>query len=67
MNVKKLALFAGAGVLVAGGLVYSLGIYPPASLLGGEGAIGKRDVYRADQPQDASYSGRCARGDAGDR
>ena len=56
MNTKKLALFAGAVVVVAGGLIYALGIYPPASLRGGEGAIGKRDVYRAEQPADATVT-----------
>ena len=56
MNTKKLALCAGAVVVVAGGLIYSLGIYPPASMRGGEGAIGKRDVYRAEQPADASVN-----------
>ena len=56
MNTKKLALFAGAVIVVAGGLIYTLGIYPPASMRGGEGAIGKRDVYRAEQPADASVN-----------
>ena len=56
MNTKKLALFAGTVIVVAGGLIYTLGIYPPASMRGGEGAIGKRDVYRAEQPADASVN-----------
>ena len=56
MNIKKLALFAGGLVVIAGGLDYALGIYPLASLRGGEGAIGKRDVYRADQPADAAVT-----------
>jgi hypothetical protein len=56
MNTKKLALFAGVAAVVAGGLIYSLGIYPPASMRDGQGAIGKRDVYRADQPVDASVN-----------
>jgi len=56
MNAKKLVLFAGVAVVVAGGLIYSLGIYPPASMRGAEGAIGKRDVYRAEQPADASVN-----------
>jgi hypothetical protein len=56
MNTKKLALFAGATVLVAGGLIYCLGIYPPAPTRDAQGAIGKRDVYRADQPADAAVT-----------
>jgi hypothetical protein len=54
MNTKKLAIFAGAAVIVAAGLIYSLGIYPAASTRDGQGAIGQRQVYRADQPADAS-------------
>ena len=56
MRIKKVVLFAGVVVVVAAGLIYSLGIYPPASMRGGEGAIGKRDVYRAEQPTDASVT-----------
>ena len=54
MNIRKLALFAGGAVIVAGGVIYSLGIYPPASWRNAHGAIGQRDVYHADQPADAS-------------
>src|ERR1700735_674813 len=56
MNAKKLALFAGAAVVVAGGLVYWLGIFPPVAGRNGQGAIGQRQVYRADQPADASVN-----------
>jgi hypothetical protein len=56
MNTKKLVLFGGAAVIVAAVLVYSLGIYPPSSARNGQGAIGQRQVYRADQPADASVS-----------
>ena len=56
MNAKKLALFGGAAVVVAGGLIYSLGIYPPASSRDGQGAIGERQVYRVEQPADASVN-----------
>ena len=56
MNTKKLALFAGAAVIVAAGLVYCLGIYPARSSRDGRGAIGQREVYRADQPADASVN-----------
>src|ERR1700722_14782602 len=54
MNTKKLALFAGAAVIVAAGLIYCLGIYPAASTRDGQGANGQRQVYRADQPADAA-------------
>jgi hypothetical protein len=56
MNVKKLALFGASAVIVAGGLLYALGGYPPASGRAGQGAIGKRQVYRAEQPADASVT-----------
>ena len=56
MNAKKLALFGGAAVVLAGGLIYSLGIYPPGSGRDGQGAIGERKVYRAEQPADASVT-----------
>jgi hypothetical protein len=54
MNTKKLAIFGASAVVLAGVLVYALGIYPPASGRDGRGAIGQRNVYRADQPADAS-------------
>jgi hypothetical protein len=56
MNTKRLAIFGGAALVVAGALVYSLGIYPPASGRNGQGAIGERQVYRAEQPKDASVT-----------
>ena len=56
MNIRRLALFAGAAVVIAGGLVYTLGIYPPASGRAGQGAIGERQVYRAQQPKDATVT-----------
>lgn len=56
MNTKRLALFGGAAVVIAGGLIYSLGIYPPTSARDGQGAIGERQVYRADQPKDATVT-----------
>jgi hypothetical protein len=56
MNIRKLALFAGGAVIVAGGVIYSLGIYPPASWRNAHGAIGQREVYHADQPTDASVT-----------
>jgi hypothetical protein len=56
MNTKKLALFGASAVVLAGVLVYALGIYPPASGRDGRGAIGQRDVYRAEQPTDASVN-----------
>jgi hypothetical protein len=56
MNTKKWVLFGGAAVIVAGVMVYSLGIYPPGSARNGQGAIGQRQVYRADQPADASVT-----------
>jgi hypothetical protein len=56
MNAKKLALFGGSAVIVAGGLLYALGVYPPASGRAGQGAIGQRQVYRAEQPADASVT-----------
>ncbi len=56
MNIRKLALFAGGAVIVAGGVIYSLGIYPPASWRNAHGAIGQREVYHSDQPADASVT-----------
>ena len=56
MNAKRLALFGGTAVVLAGALIYSLGIYPPASGRDGQGAIGERKVYRAEQPSDASVT-----------
>src|ERR1700761_3067509 len=56
MNTKKLAIFGASVVVLAGVLVYALGIYPPASGRDGRGAIGQRDVYHADQPADASVN-----------
>jgi hypothetical protein len=56
MNTKKLALFGASAVVLAGVLVYALGIYPPASGRDGRGAIGQRDVYHAAQPADASVN-----------
>ncbi|HZD46727.1 MAG TPA: hypothetical protein VE109_11660 [Acidobacteriaceae bacterium] len=60
MNARKLALFGGSAVIVAGGLLYALGIYPPAAGRAGQGAIGQRQVYRAEQPQDASVNSGAA-------
>jgi len=60
MNSKKLVLFGASAVVLAGVLVYALGIYPPASARDGRGAIGQRDVYRADQPADASVNPNAA-------
>jgi hypothetical protein len=56
MNTKRLTIFGGAALVVAGALVYSLGIYPPGSGRNGQGAIGERQVYRAEQPKDASVT-----------
>ena len=56
MNTKRLAIFGSSAVVLAGILVYALGIYPPASGRDGRGAIGQRNVYRADQPADASVN-----------
>src|SRR5258708_33524833 len=56
MNIKRLILFGGAAVVVAGGLVYVLGIFPPILSRHGQGAIGQREVYRAQQAADASVT-----------
>lgn len=56
MNIKKLAIFGASAVVLAGVLVYALGIYPPASGRDGRGAIGQRDVYHAEQAADASVN-----------
>jgi len=56
MNRNKLLLFVGSAVVVAGGLIYVLGIYPPAAGRDGQGAIGERKVYRAEQPADAAVN-----------
>ncbi|HEV2462576.1 MAG TPA: hypothetical protein VGT04_02130 [Acidobacteriaceae bacterium] len=57
MNTKRLAIFGGAVVVIAGGLLYTLGIVPPnVSSHDGQGAIGQRKVYRAEQPNDATVT-----------
>lgn len=56
MSKKRLGLYGGALAVIAAGLVYSLGIYPPASVRDGQGAIGQRQVYRAAQPKDANVT-----------
>ena len=56
MNAKKLAIFGASVVILGGGLVYALGIFPPASSRDGRGTIGQRDVYRAEQPADANVN-----------
>jgi hypothetical protein len=56
MNAKRIALFGTSAVVLGGALVYALGIYPAASSRDGQGAIGKRDVYRAVQPADANVN-----------
>ena len=55
-NAKKIVLFTGAAVMVAGSLVYILGVYPPAGSRDARGAIGQREVYRADQAKDAAVT-----------
>lgn len=56
MNTKKLALFGASAVVLGAGLVYALGIFPPAAGRDGQGAIGQRTVYHAAQPADASVN-----------
>jgi len=56
MNSRRLALFGGSAVVVAGGLIYSFGIFPPTSGRDGQGAIGERKVYRAEQASDAAVN-----------
>ncbi len=56
MNKKKIALVIGASAVAAACLVYSLRIYPPAAGRDTQGAIGQRQVYRADQAKDATVS-----------
>ena len=56
MNAKKMAIFGASVVVLGGGLVYALGIFPPASSRDGRGTIGQRDVYRAEQPADANVN-----------
>lgn len=53
---KKFVLFAAGAVVVAGGLVYILGVYPPASTRDAQGAIGQRQVYRDPQAHDAAVT-----------
>src|SRR5258707_10616344 len=53
---KKLLIFAGGAIVIAGALVYVLGIYPPVSGRDGQGAIGQRQVYRDGQPRDAAVT-----------
>src|SRR6185437_6897439 len=56
MNTKKLVLFGGAAVVVAGAVVYLLGVFPPGLSGMGLGAIGRRNVDRAEQPADATVT-----------
>ena len=53
---KKFVLFAAGAVVVAGGLVYVLGVYPPASTRDAQGVIGQRQVYRDPQAKDAAVT-----------
>jgi hypothetical protein len=55
MNRKKLVIFGGAAIILAGGMAYLLGVHPPG-FNHGQGAIGKRDVYRAQQASDAAVT-----------
>jgi hypothetical protein len=54
--VKKITVFAGIAVVMAGALVYVLGIYPPASGRDVQGAIGQRQVYREGQAADVAVT-----------
>jgi hypothetical protein len=56
MNRKKLMLFGGAAIVLAGALVFELRIFPPGLGRLGQGAIGQRDVYRAPQAADGSVT-----------
>ena len=60
MNTKRLALFVGAALVAAVALVYLIWLYPPGSSRSGQGAIGNRNVYRAEQPADASVTSGAA-------
>ena len=53
---NKIAMFSAIAVVVAGALVYVLGIYPPVSGRDGQGAIGQRQVYRDGQAADAAVT-----------
>src|SRR5262249_3093718 len=52
---KKFVVFTAGAVVIAGALVYLLGVYPPASTRDAQGAIGQRAVYR-DASRDASVT-----------
>src|SRR5437660_11505859 len=53
---KKILVFAGGAIIIAGALVYVLKIYPPISGRDGQGAIGQRQVYRDGQARDAAVT-----------
>jgi hypothetical protein len=53
---KKFVLFSAAAVVIAGGLIYILGVYPPASTKDTQGAIGQREVYRDARAHDAAVT-----------
>jgi len=53
---KKLVLFSAGAVVIACGLIYVLGVYPPASTRDAQGAIGQREVYRDPQAHDAAVT-----------
>jgi hypothetical protein len=48
MNTTKISLFAGAAVIVAGGLVWGLRMNPSASTSDGQGTIGAPESYKAE-------------------
>ena len=53
---KKFVLFSAGAVVVAGALIYVLGVYPPTSTRDAQGAIGQREVYRDPQARDAAVT-----------
>lgn len=53
--MNKILVFAGAAVVVAGGL-YFTGVYPAKTGPDAQGAIGQRDIYRASQAKDVSVA-----------
>jgi hypothetical protein len=53
---KKFVLFSAAAVVLAGGLIYFMGVYPPSSTRDAQGAIGQRQVYRDAQAHDSAVT-----------
>jgi hypothetical protein len=53
---KRFVWFSAGAIVIAGTLVYVLGVYPPASKREAPGAIGQREVYRDPPANDTAVT-----------